>query len=290
MDRIAVSRSMVWVLSLVLGLASWSEAQDRRGGFGGSRFGRGFSRSFDKPTLLRSDQVRDELKLDDSNREKVEKVLASYSEKAREFWGGRGASDEERQEMQKKREALVKATEKELAGILNAEQMKRLNEIHLQQRGISALTDKSFAKTLKLSAEQIGKVEAVMAWQGDEMGKLFESLRSGGDRGGRRGGGRDRGDRGGRRGGGRDSGQRGGFGEMREKMESIRKETETKVLAVLNAEQTKHFADLKGKPFELDRRALFGGGRGFRGGDGGRGGRREGGRSKRKRPELEPDS
>jgi len=67
---------------------------------------------------------------------------------------------------------------------------------------------------------------------------------------------------------------------MREKFDEARKKGDAKVLAVLTADQKKQFDEMKGKPFEVDRRALLsGGGRGGQqGGSRGQGGGDRGGR------------
>ena len=54
---------------------------------------------------------------------------------------------------------------------------------------------------------------------------------------------------------------------MREEFAKLRKEIETKVLAVLTTAQQEKFTELKGKPFEMPQGGFFGG----RGGRGGRG-------------------
>ena len=72
---------------------------------------------------------------------------------------------------------------------------------------------------------------------------------------------------------------------MREKMETLRKESEAKMLAHLTAEQQAEFTKLKGEPFAMPAPDFGGFGRGGRGGRGGPEGR-DGDRPERpERPE-----
>lgn len=299
-------RAVLPVLILLFSVSS-AVAQDRererRGGqdrgqrgpqggrFGGPRggFGRGFG--VDKPTLLGSEQVQKELKVGEDQKKKIETVLEEHRGKFRELFGGGG----DPAEMGKKREALGAETDKKLAKILRDAQVKRLNEIALQQRGVQALTDAPVVAALKLNDAQTRKVKDILAAGDEERRKLFGGAggRGPGGRGGaggrRPGGGPGgAGGRGGQRGGGQ------GFGEIMEKMQKIQKDTETRALGVLSSEQKEKFTALKGKPFELDRRSLFRGRGGFggpgRGGPGGGGPGRGGRPDQRRRPPVDDDA
>ncbi len=255
--------------------ASWGVAQDRdsgrRGREGrGSRgfrggFGRGSTRG-DKATLLRSDQVLKELKVSEEQKGKLEGILADYRDQGRELYSGlRDLDRDEREkamaELRKKQDALRKKTGKKLDSVLTKVQVKRLDEIVLQQKGVRGLIDGPVAASLKLSEEQVGKIKAVFKTEEDERSKLFRGFGRGGRGGGGGGGG----------------GDRGGFREIGEKMEKMRKDTETNSLAVLTKDQKEKFAALKGAAFKLERESRRGrGGRGGfdRGGRGGRGGER----------------
>jgi hypothetical protein len=260
--------TMGLALAFALGGAlSAQEGEGRRGGGRGGRGGFGFGGGFgtiNKPALLASSQVRTELKIKEEQGKKIDEVLAAYRESSRDFrrGGGPDASDEERkkarEENAKKSAELVKTTEGKLAAILDKDQQKRLDEIAIQQQGTDALASESVVAALSLKGEQVEKIKAEFAKRDEEMAKLRPA-------GGRRGG---------------DGGGAPNFQELREKMDKVRKDTETAVLAVLTKEQSEAFAKLKGAPFELDRSTLFqgGGGRGGRG-EGGRGG--EGGKKSR---------
>jgi hypothetical protein len=226
--------------------------------------GRGMG--MDKMRLIASDQVRKELNVTEEQASKIDEIAAAYREESRGLFSGmrgrdRDMSQEERakarEEMTKKRGELLKKHETKLMAALKEAQVKRLNQIWLQQQGVEALTSKHVVDNLKLSKDQVAKIKATFETRTEEMQKLMADMRAA-----RQGG-----------------GDRSGFAEMREKMDAIGKKAEDAALAVLNAEQKKKFEELKGEKFELDRRSMF-----RRGGRGrGEGGGQEGGRQRRPR-------
>jgi len=230
----------------------------RGGGFpgGGGRPGGG---GIDKLTLVSAKPVQEELKLGEDELFFVKQLSDELRADSRELFTGldfRNLSDEKREELGKKRAALVKEAEKGLVELLTEAQSKRLDEIALQIMGLRALANEDVAKKLKMTSEQKKGVEDARKSADDERRKMFEEMRAGG-----------------------------GFEGMREKMEASRKKSDEKLLAVLTDDQKKQFADMKGKPFDVDPRTLFGsrgrggqpgGGRGGDRGQGGRGGDRGG--------------
>jgi len=289
------------VLSFAFVAASIAEAQEREGegrgdgqrrqgqrggGFPGGRFG-GRGGGPDKIGLVGVPQIRSELKISEEQQFFIDELMADHREKSRavfsgiDFTGFRDKPEEERrkvmEEINAKRQKLVKQNEEVLAEFLTNAQNKRLSEITLQLRGTRALADAGVAKQLELSGEQTKKIGTALAAADQERRKMFEELG-----GGRRpeGGARPEG------GGGRPAGGGFDFNAMREKMEAARKKTDESVLAVLSSEQKKQFETMKGAAFQLDRGA-FGRGRGGEGGGrGGEGGGREGGERPR-RPAAE---
>jgi hypothetical protein len=226
----------------------------QRGGFPG---GGGPGGGIDKLTLVSAKPIQDELKLGEDELFLVKQLSDELRANSRELMTGidfRSLPEDERrtkfEELGKKRAELVKESEKGLAELLTEAQSKRLDEIALQLMGIRALANEDVAKKLKLSSDQKKGVEDALKSAEDDRRKMFEEMRAGGQAGGA-----------------------GGFEGMREKMEEARKKGEDKLLAVLSDEQKKQFEDMKGKAFEVDRRALFSfGGRGGQpGGDGGGG-------------------
>ncbi len=226
-----------------------------RGGFGG-----GMMRGGD-PTmgLLRSPEVRKELKIDAEQEQAIGKIEEQVREEAR---GGnadarnmdfRNMSEDERQKFFAKMQAAQKeqaAKSRELLGeVLMPDQLQRLDELALQQRGVMALADAEVQKALGMTSEQVAKLDKVRTEQEATVReKMGEVMRSGD----------------------RDT--------MREKMTQIRDEAEKPVLDVLTAEQKAKFEKMKGEKFDFGDRGGFGGRGGAGGGRGagGRGGNRGG--------------
>lgn len=230
----------------------------RRGQFGGGRGG-GFrggpgGGGSSLLGLLRVNEVQEEIQLTVDQQELVEILGEELREGRPDFPENfRDLSEEEQAAFRRRmedwsQEQSTQATET-LRTILEEQQYKRLQEISIQTRGVSALLDEEVAEKVELSEEQLAKLKETQDAAREEMGTAMREMFRGG------GGGFDR-------------------DAMREKMEEFRKETENRMLAHLSEEQKAAFADLKGKPFEMpERRAGFGGG--GRGGDGrGRGGNR----------------
>jgi hypothetical protein len=231
----------------------------RGGGFSGG--GRGPGGGIDKLTLASAKPIQEELKLGEDELFFVAQLTEDFRADSRELFAGidfRSLSEEDRRakfgELGKKRAELVKESEKGLTELLTEAQSKRLDEIALQLMGVRALANEDVAKKLKMTSDQKKGVEDASKAADDERRKMFEEMRAA-------------------------DGAGGGFEGMREKMEESRKKSDKKILAVLSDEQKKQFDDMKGKPFEVDPRALFS--RGGRGGDRGQGGGRGGDRGSR---------
>ena len=221
----------------------------RRGGrqFGG-QFGGGQFGGSNKSRLLRSEQVQTELKLTDEQKSKINAILEESRPQGREGFGGnreefRNLSQEERQkrfqemaETARKRNAEV---EQKLEGALDVDQVKRMNEISIQQRGLGALSDDEVAADLKLTDAQKTKIREINEANREKMREMFT--------GGRGQGGEDN----------------------RARFQELRTNTEKQIMDVLTAEQKQAFADMKGSAFELERRGFQGrtGGDRRRGGD-----------------------
>lgn len=229
-----------------------------RGGFGGFGFGGGRG-GIDKITLVGLEQVQKELKLEGEKKTAVDELVGKYREDSRSLFTGLGnfqdMSQDERaaamEEMGKKRAELAKKYEADVAKSLSEEQMTRLTQIEVQQMGTRALSEEAIAKKLDISAEQQEKIAKIQADMATAQGEIFQSARDAGPD---------------------------GFGQMREKQQALQEKTDGELMAVLTDDQKKSFEEMKGKPFELDRAAMFGGGRGPGGpGAGGPGGGRPGG-------------
>jgi Spy/CpxP family protein refolding chaperone len=164
-------------------------------------------------------------------------------------------TEEQRARIEEFRKQAAERQKKEnekLAEILLPHQMKRLNEIYIQQLGIAALQNEEIAGKLKITDDQKKKMEEVTTANRQEMGaQMRELFQGGGD-------------------------------QIREKITAMRKKADEKVLAVLTGAQKKEFEDMKGKPFEMPQGALRGPGRGGPGG----GNRRPGGGNNRPAPDA----
>ncbi len=236
-------------------LANPLDAQERkgqggRGGFGGG-FG-GFDTGVTRLALLRVEPVQAELKLAQEQKDKISELQASLRD-ASGLGNLRDIPQEERQkkfaEAREKREMATAEAEKKLADILKPEQTKRLGEIFIQHSGALAFKDATVSKELKLSEEQLGKVNAAIQWGQEEERNLAPGRGQGGG------------------GGGRDPAA---AAERQEKRDKIQAETTAKALAALTDPQKEQFEKMRGVAFKLDRNALRGGG--------GRGGQRGAGR------------
>lgn len=232
------NRLMGWWATLaaaVLLCTALPASAQERGQGRGRGFGGGIQIS--NLQLLQAEQVQQELKLTDDQKQQVEKIAEENREKAREaFQGDREGA------FARMREVAQEADEK-VADVLKDDQAKRVNEIRLQANGPAALVgDEELARKLNVSREQRQQIREVLRAQGEKTGELFR---------GRQGeGGRER---------------------VRERMEELRKETNEQLLAVLSDEQKEQWQEMTGAPFELDRSQLRFGGRGFGGRGPGRG-------------------
>jgi Spy/CpxP family protein refolding chaperone len=185
-------------------LASSAAAQGRGGrGFGGGG------------NILRMAEVQAELKLTDEQKTKLTGMLSQQR-------GGRGGggqfrdlSREERAKMQAERRA---EQQKQLAAILNADQMKRYRQLELQRQGSAALAETEVQTELKLTADQKTKVESILGEQREAMREARES--AAGDR-----------------------------EAMRTKTAEIRKKSGEKLEALLTDEQKTQWKAMLGAPF-----------------------------------------
>jgi len=213
---------------LVAALSSSAMAQGGRGGFGMGQGGPVF--------LLSNASVQKELKLDTAQVEKVTEL----GTKTREKMAGlrEQLTDLQGQERMTKQQELMKPINEEAmktaATILKPEQVKRLTQIELQQRGAMALSDPAIAKKLDITDEQTAKVKKILADQQSEMGEIRQA--AGND-----------------------------FASMMPKITALRKETNTKVMALMTEDQKKTWKEMTGEPFEIVQQP--GGGRGGRGGN-----------------------
>jgi Spy/CpxP family protein refolding chaperone len=195
------------VVGLAAGLAAPALAQ-RPGGFGGFG-GPGF--------LLRNESVQKELKLTGEQKDKLKTALEKVREDHKDDLAK--AQDLSQEERQKLFRTIGEETNKAVAGILDANQVKRLHQIERQQQGARAFANPEVQKELKLTDEQKDKIKEINEESGKKMRELFQP---GGDR-----------------------------EEAVKKMAELRKETIEKATGVLTAEQKKAWKEMTGEPFEI---------------------------------------
>jgi hypothetical protein len=174
-----------------------------------AQFGRGGGGS-----LATNASVQKELKMTDDQIEKAKAAVKDAFGKFKDDRPGKDATPEQRAEFAKK---VGDATHKALADILKPEQIKRLRQIELQQRGPS---DADAQKELKLSDDQKTKIKEIADKSREEGREIFKNAQ-------------------------------GNFEEARDKMTKLRKATQEKELAVLSDAQKKQWKDMTGEAFEV---------------------------------------
>lgn len=236
------------------------------GGFGmmgGGPGGGGVSMMYG--TLLNTPTVQKDLELVDEQKEKLKAANEKAQASMREVFSGMGnmrdLGEEERKtkmgEVGKKMQAQAETAKKAIEEILLPHQLERLKGIALQRMGVGALNDKQIQQDLKMTEDQIAKLKSI----GEESGKKTQEMFAGM----------------------RDLSQeerQAKFAEMGQKMQEMRKQTETKLMDVLTADQKESLEKMKGEKLEIPDSELRP--RGF--GPGGPGGRGGPGGGERRRP------
>lgn len=260
--------SLLTVFTSAIATAQTPLETGRQGGRGfGGGWGGGMMRGpqIDRATLLRSNKIRQELKVEEAQAATIDAALMAYrEERASNPRPDRDAfekmTEEERtaymEKSRKEREELSNKTDEILAALLDEAQVKRLDQIVVQGRlmmsAVSTLKADDMKQKLSITEEQAAKLDDAEKAAGAEMQKMFEEMRA--------------------TGGGEGAGGPGGnFEGMRTKMEEMRKKNTFAVMALLTDDQKTTLDGLKGDAFEMDMRSLMGGGRGGEGGGGGRG-------------------
>ena len=169
--------------------------------------------------LLSNKSVQKELKVTDEQAEKLNTFAREMMEKQREeFQANRDLSQEERRE----RGLRTRATElvKGMGGILKPEQVKRFEEIQLQQSGVGAFSSPRVQEGLKLTDDQKTKLREINEESSQAMRDAFQDSQS------------DR------------------EGAMK-KFAELRKQATEKAVGVLTDEQKKTWKEMTGEPFEV---------------------------------------
>jgi len=187
-----------------------------------------FPASLQNVFLLRGDAVQQELGVSDEQKTKLSELSTQLQQEAFEIFSGlQDLTPEEQKEQMPEVLQMIADKGKEIKekvdNILDDKQKTRLVQLSLQARGAQSLEDDEVVEALKLTDEQKKKLATVREQGNEAMQKAFEGLRTGG----------------------------GDQGDIRKKMGDLRKELNDKALAILNAEQTKKFDEMKGEKFEF---------------------------------------
>ncbi len=197
---------------MVAALAGPAMAQGR-GGYGGEGGG---------ANLIGNPGIQKELKLDDDQVKKAREVAQDFTARMQDARSSvEGLEGDARM---KKIQELSKIGNDEalltLGTFLKPEQLKRFKQIRLQQRGANAMTDPAIVSALKVTDDQAEKVKAIIADSRTEMREAQES--AAGDR-----------------------------QAAMQKFNSIRKESSTKVMALMTDDQKKAWKEMTGEPYEV---------------------------------------
>jgi Spy/CpxP family protein refolding chaperone len=200
-------------LAAVFAMAVTAEAQGPGRGFGMGGFGGGGY------LLAGNKSVQEELKLTPEQAEKASKLATDLRAKIREK-----LEEIDEDERREKAPAVFREINEEaksaVKGILSTEQLARLEQISLQQRGLEAFADAHVQATLKLTDDQKSKLKEIEQGVHTQMTEAREGFQS------------DR------------------EGTMK-KMATIRKEAHEKATALLTDDQKKSWKELTGAPFEI---------------------------------------
>jgi len=175
--------------------------------------------------LVFRDTVQDELNLSENQQEKLLEKFPEYVQETKKLFDRiTNLKPEEREkEMQSHRQKF----HEKLAAILNqtlkAEQLKRLQQLELQQQGPHALGRPDIVKELKITQEQLNQFMGVF----QDMSKKIESLTQQAQSGS------------------------GNPEEIRLKAMKIRDEHQGKLEAILTDAQQSQWQEMLGKPFDL---------------------------------------
>ncbi len=195
-------------LSLAVGLTSIALGQQQQPGIAGPG------------ALLFNPDVKKELKLTDEQLDKLKAALGKVMAKYKDDFDKFQKAPPSPEEGQKIAMAFHDDSQKAIAGVLEAQQVKRFKQIVWQLNGLGALQDPELQKDLKLSDEQKKKLDTILNDAVKKMQELQQKREP-----------------------------------SREKYEAVRKESEEKANGVLSEEQKKNLKELKGPPFEFSRPA-----------------------------------
>jgi Spy/CpxP family protein refolding chaperone len=206
---------MVLACGMVALIAAPAMAQGGRGFGGGMGGGSG-------AMLLSNKSVQGEIKASSEQVEKLNALGEKLMTKQREE--GAKLRDLDQAERMPKQQELTRTITADvktgITDILKPEQVKRFEQLQLQQAGVMAFGMPRVQEGLKITDEQKTKIQGINQEYQPKMREIFGTLQD------------DR---------------EGGM----KKLADLRKEQTEKVMAVLTAEQRTSYKDMTGEPFEI---------------------------------------
>lgn len=173
--------------------------------------------------LLRHPDVQSELKLSTQQMEKVIEIARRIREKHQaDFDKLRDPAVEQRRQPEANlTRTVAQETVEALRDVLDPGQVKRVEQIHLQQQGLRAFEDPKIGKALRLTDEQKNKLTIIAHEAAQEARKLFRP------------------------------GAKSDFQQALKKFAEVRKAAIEKAIALLTDEQKKVWHGLIGEPFQV---------------------------------------
>lgn len=289
-----IRRTTGLTIAAVALLGSATVASAQRGFGGGPQMGGQEARSNPLGLLMRSD-VQTHLHLSLKQKNAITQLLEGSAQKQREQMqqtfqnvprpnNAQGLSrDEQRQQM---RDAMAPMMEQmraarqkfegelgdQIKAILTPQQNGRLSQLDYQSRGLLALADPKVAQEARLSPETQQTIAKIVSdyrtVSGEMRQEFFQTLFQNNQQQGQPQAGQ-----GGRRANFNPQEMQTRMAPLQQKLDKLKKETEDKILAALNAQEKAGWQALTGDPFtfrkDIETGSPFGGGRGMGGGRGG---------------------
>lgn len=201
------------------------QGRGQGGGFGGQRGGM-MGQGASVAQLVGRADVQKDIKLTDEQKSKIEKINADAQAQRQamfeEMRNGGGGGD--RQAMMSQMQKMQEDIDKKVEAVLTAEQKTRIMQIKVQLQGARALMDTKIQNELKLSVDQKKKIEDLRTKQQQAMQEVMRRVQD-------------------------QEIQREDVGPLMEKNNKIMDE---ELMKVLNDDQKKAFADMKGPEFKAD--------------------------------------
>jgi hypothetical protein len=177
------------------------------------------------PFLVFRDKVQEELKLSDDQKQKLLEKFPDYAQETKKtFERVQELKPEAREkEMQSHRKKSREKLAAFLKETLKAEQLKRLQQLELQQERPHVLGRPDIRKALRITDEQMKQFMRVIQDMQKQIEPLMKEAQSGGNP-----------------------------EEIRPKVLKIRREYADKLEALLSDEQKKKWKEMVGQPLDLD--------------------------------------